>query len=313
MTKSEKNVHRLYIKLTQLITTKILQNFFLTSKTCFKTTMSDFKIFAITRVTQSESLLLDIKSRDALRVDEKKGTMTLIRNESYVRHGDEARFEEVKIVGEAPKIFSLNVHVETKNISWDSKNRVRFVLKNKDVVIIQFVSRFVARNAAEALSRLVSSSSSELKFTYPDDTAAKPKVSEITIFGGDGKSDENAFIFFEYPPLLGCSRDRSSLSNLRKIQVNEDRCPSFYSGKHFNSLVNAYETAGFSRVSKNNTIVGVLSGPTFTRSFRNGEHSSRGEHTVTYPVLLTSVTRIFLQETCEHFERILRIVNKRKL
>ncbi len=212
--------------------------------------MSDFKIFAITCVTQSESLLLDIKSRDALRVDEKKGTMTLIRNESYVRHGDEARFEEVKIVGEAPKIFSLNVHVETKNISWDSKNRVRFVLKNKDVVIIQFVSRFVARNAAEALSRLVSSSSSELKFTYPDDTAAKPKVSEITIFGGDGKSDENAFIFFEYPPLLGCSRDCSSLSNLRKIQVNEDRCPSFYSGKHFNSLVNAYETAGFSRVSK---------------------------------------------------------------
>ena len=141
--------------------------------------MSDFKIFAITRVTQSESLLLDIKSRDALRVDEKKGTMTLIRNESYVRHGDEARFEEVKIVGEAPKIFSLNVHVETKNISWDSKNRVRFVLKNKDVVIIQFVSRFVARNAAEALSRLVSSSSSELKFTYPDDTAQNQKSQKL--------------------------------------------------------------------------------------------------------------------------------------
>ena len=55
---------------------------------------------------------------------------------------------------------------------------------------------------------------------------------------------------FEYPPLLGCSRDRFSLSNLRKIQVDKDRCPSFYSGKHFNSLVNAYETAGFSRVSK---------------------------------------------------------------
>lgn len=141
--------------------------------------------------------------------------------------------------------------METKNISWDNKNRVRFVLKNKDVVIIQFVSRFVAQKAAGALSRLVSNEKDVLKFTYPDDNVTtKSKVTEITIFGGNGKSDEDAFIFFEYPALLGCTRDRASLSNVRKIQVNKDRCPSFYSGKHFNSLINAYETAGFRRVSK---------------------------------------------------------------
>jgi len=218
------------------------------TKRYFFDIMSDFKIFAITHVTQSESLLLDIKSRDALRIDEKKGTMILIRDQSFIRSGGDAMYEEVAIVDKAPKIFSLNIVEETGSIAWDNVKRLRFLMKNKDVIIVQFVSRFVAKRAADVLSKLVSSFS-HLTFTYPDVTKTPASTStEITVFGGT--TDEDTYIFFEYPALLGCSRDRTTLTNLRKIRIGEDRRPAFFSGKHFNSLVNAYETAGFGRVKK---------------------------------------------------------------
>eukprot|EP00940_MAST-03C_sp_MAST-3C-sp2_P001726 g1726.t1 len=118
----------------------------------------------------------------------------------------------------------------------------------KEIVLLEFTSRWVLQDLVAQLKKLDDGSSSSSSWAL-DASFTKRESRDVWVFDYD---EGETMIFFDYPLMLGQPpRSRKGYSNLRKIVVgiDEHRAPRF-DGKFLQSITRAYERAGFVRYKR---------------------------------------------------------------